>query len=279
MYNNKEIIELIKKEISANNIDTNLMIINKINYYKSDFFKQNLKLVKNTEKISYMQYPFIYSGLYSSENNVLIIFLNNCKISFSILKKEFTLLDLSNILRVLYHEIMHYKQANIRYNQTLTTTTFLYEMEDIIADYDKLFYKKKHDEFFIEIEANVYAFNELKKYIINANIKDKKILDNIDKNKIKYINRLKHYNFVEFFNKFLECCQKNQLYRLNKFRLIEMFFENDGSYKDVYQVAKNKNFSNLNFYMKVLILKTLYTIDKRNDYNTILNRAKKKKRR
>ena len=51
MYNNKEIIELINKEISANNIDTNLMIVNKINYYKSDFFKQNLKLVKNTEKI------------------------------------------------------------------------------------------------------------------------------------------------------------------------------------------------------------------------------------
>ena len=127
-------------------------------------------------------------------------------------------------------------------------------MEEILTDYNKKMYKKRHDDFYIEIEANVKAINKLIRFIDLNNINDDQVSKKLEKLKEKYLNNLLNYKFNAFFQEFIKCCDEYKLYTNNKYRIVNLFYNQNGEYKSIVDILNDKNFKNLDFEMKVLIL-------------------------
>lgn len=256
MFTIKQVKKIIKEEVSTHDVD--IIIVNKLEYYRSDFFKSNIKIKRIKEKIQYIKYPFMYSGLYSEESNLIIIFITNCKAPLSInIKHKFTSRDIINTLRILYHEIKHLKQSNLKYNQPMTPVEFIYEMEDIITNCNPKYYDLKHDEFFIEIEANVYASYELNEFATKNNIVDKELLNFIASLQNKYKNRLNKYDFYKQFSEFIKCCKKYGLYKNENNKIIKMIYDNEGNFKSLNEIILDEEFKKLDIRIKTLVIGSL----------------------
>lgn len=249
----KQVKEMLQEEVSTRGVD--IIIVNKLKYYRSDFFKNNIKTKKLKEKITYIKYPFIYSGLYSEESNLIIIFINNCKTTPTInIKNEFTTHDIINTIRILYHEIKHLTQSRERYSGPMTTVEFIYEMEDVLTNYNPKYYDSKHDDFFIEIEANVYATYKLNEFVSNNNILDKGELRFIEKLQNKYKNRLNKYNFYKQFSEFIKCCDKYKLYKNATNRVIKMIYDEEGNFKSLKEIILDQEFNKLDIKIKKIVI-------------------------
>jgi len=104
----------------------------------------------------------------------------------------------------IFHELRHFEQENIEFNEELKKIT---EMENYLIKNDREFYRKYHDSFFLESDADNYAIIQLTELYKKQY---PKLVSEIIENQIKN-KRIDYQTFypmeLEEYNKI---CQQNQ---------------------------------------------------------------------
>ncbi len=151
-----------------------------------------------------------------------------------------------NLIKNLYHEIRHLIQEHEADTGIINNSSFFYITTNLIDEYyDKDDYKRNYKYVEIELDANIYAYTKLKKYIDN-----KELLKNID-NRIKELNNLLHNsiridkngNIVKTYNyipDILDNIIKNNPSILHKYSQLSLFYFSDGTRKGIIDLDINK---------------------------------------
>lgn len=249
MKDNLKLKEIIQSNLSTTSVDIDFVFISNLReYYKSDFFKNAFKLNKKKTHCTIL-YPFRYSALHSNKYNLIMFFLTNCRKN-----RVIPLGETENTLFIMYHELMHHYQFKMKNKPLNSIYQLIYIMEDTIVKYNNRDYYLNHSNFFMEIEANVYASKKLMEYVRNTS-NDEQILNTINKIYLTWYSRLVTYNFEEMFNKYLLCCKNNNI-SLKDSRLVSSALINKSGKLNPLDISLNNYpLNQLNKSAKQLLLK------------------------
>ena len=215
----EEVMTILNSVISSEkrkyDIDPNVSIVTSFEYYKSRFKKENFSLKKAP---FFAAMPHISSG-YRDDKEIVIFFKNSYLRCGNI--------DEDSLIRLLittYHELRHEIQHNCYWPFS--------DYENFVIDYlgiiPKNYYTDvdKHDSMYSEIDANLYAVENVKN-IIGDCISDK---SNIKLNSL--INRFsfmkQNFDFDGFFTAF---CKNYENIKLKNMILSSDYFLNNIDYE------------------------------------------------
>lgn len=209
----KKIKEYAKKIIKLHdfkNLKICLVQYNDINKNEKYTYVKDAK----TKAVSLVTSILPYNGYYDSVSNNIMIFIDNHikygKFSSIVINlKEFNInLKKQNnyfkktccsILKTLYHEKKHYLQQNELNNSYDSIIT---QMETNLKGslYGSINYTLRHDDWYIELDADMYAINNTLNYYKN-NPEDQ----NVDFEYLNYLQKITTYkqylyDFDKFFN-------------------------------------------------------------------------------
>ena len=166
-----------------------------------------------------------------------------------------------------YHEMRHYLQRNGNDN---SFPSIMYYIEKVVR-YSKKGreeYRKNHDKFYVEIDADLYSANRVVEHYEN-NKND----DTLSKKIIKELTYSSSYNnytydFDKMFNLFCEVKRviSKIFHRNNNWE--EVFFDGNGELKDINSILDNKKLNNVNNRLKNYIL-TSRLLDSMIDYTSL----------
>ena len=226
-------IETSKKE--EYNIDFSLSTPTIIEYYEDKIKNNNYKLV---DKIKIIKEGYRCDGLVSYKTKKVVVFDKNYKMKHLITHPiQFIKGDLTNkviIALTTLHEIRHIIQ---------------HQKPNLFSDYERFcfyllriphekyhFDKKHHDSLYYEIDANLYALNEVDKYISLNEKQNNSVKDRI--NKVLYQKNTYDFDF------FLDYFNKNRVdWGLQRDpNLVNRYWNTDGSFKRPRDIVNNSSF-------------------------------------
>jgi hypothetical protein len=261
---------VIYDEAKQENLEVSTNAMTLVEYYKSDFFKNSIKLYKGINKFEAIETPFKSKGINSYDE--IFVFLNHFNEIIKIGNNFYVLIEL---LKTSFHELAHSRQRKNRYVKKSSNegvpfeTTVMIIFENEILNYNYNFYKTHHDRFLMEIDANLYGYIKTKEFIIdisgeynrqNKLINGKETFDEyleyIDDKIEFWSDRYDDYNFDLIFKKYHQIHKKNSNCKWAIDRLI--YEENSSNFKRISDIVDSKD--------NVFDKKTIYSIITSNTY-------------
>lgn len=230
-YNVKELKritnKIVEEQKDIHGIDVNAFPVTFIEYYTDYVFKGKFSL----NRISDYIYPLNLMGFYGKGD--IVIFLNRVekikKIDFSKGVVEF--------LDTVYHELRHSIQKSaldISYEKYI----FFLEKHLMIERVKEFDYLTNHDEFLIEIDANLYGIRNaseyLKKYEPEMYEEKKEYMERLEK---KYIFDYNMYDASRTFD-LAVTVMRNQ-YRKDGISCETIFMNENGTFKSIKDILDN----------------------------------------
>lgn len=197
-------ISIIEEEAKRQGIELNIKPITIVEFYNSDFFKQ-----QNPSKLQRIKTRYTLrktGGIFDANTDKIMVFIDRMgKIEKIDSPNKFIA-----ILFAMYHELKHQLQYGNRKNTELEQ--FIIGIERFVMALIPKDYAKNHNRYFFEIDANLYAYQKTLEYIKN-NQPDK--YDEIKQYlEAKWISQNKYYqinyNLQETFDKFYKFCKSNE---------------------------------------------------------------------
>lgn len=148
---------ILQEESKQHGIDININPITIVEYYNSDIFKQQTKLKQIKEKYTIIK-P---CGFFDPKTEKIIVFIDRLTKH----QKADSIYILPTILFAVYHEYKH--QLQFASKEISELEEFIIKLEKHIAANKTRDYNKNHEQYFIEISANLYAYNKTLEYIKN----------------------------------------------------------------------------------------------------------------
>lgn len=222
---------IVEKEIINENMEISINPITLVEFYNTDIFKQQTKLKRTQEKL----YLRKVAGLFSHQNQKIYIFTDNLEKKHNIdIEYKFPL-----VLYVLYHELRHQMQYS---NKVFTQyEKFISQIEEFFINLNPTDYKLNHSGYFREIDANLYAYNKVLKYIKEKHPpiyhKAKHFLETkwITESKYYYIN----YDSQQLFDKLYKFCKsRNYAIILLNIEKLDIFIDHFNNFRPLNKIIK-----------------------------------------
>lgn len=235
--------EIIEEEMTQSHINIKFSPLTIRQYYKSDTFKQSLKLEKSPlAKLSKLLCPLTQYSWYDSKSGNIFLILDNYR-------KMIENKELWFIIMTPYHEARHKYQIDVLSTKN-DYLSFLLRLEIplisleitkyITISVGQIHYDMNHDKFMIEIDANNYAtsktINHLQKYPELYESNKKKL----NERKIDYEHDLEIYDAYSMFAKYDFLLKKYPSIMLNFIDILKYFYNEDGSFKTLSEILKNR---------------------------------------
>ena len=236
----KEFVSYIYNEIKnsnyeyMSNIDTDFNIIMSIGeYFKSDVFKQNLKLQK-VKNIPREVFGILYKpagGSYSEETKNTFVYVNHFSLLDNINKGALTML--------VFHELRHAIQDQ---NKNNTFSSIICQMEDTT---NKLTYLVTHDNWFSEIDADIFGIKEAIEFInSHPNLYAKKDLTFISEQLQRKRILLTNYDYDKLFSNYCTYRIKHPDYKTN-LKWEKLFFDENGYIKSLNTILQDERLNDI----------------------------------
>ncbi len=231
------------------NMKVHLFPVTNFEYY-TRCIKQFIKICADNgfhpnknEFLGFIKNPFKYAGFnYNFEENskiesIICVFIN---------KIEKYKSPYVNFLRTCYHEARHIIQENFGNNSYAKFLQYIDRllMRNSYADYDK-----SHDNYSIEIGANLYATFRVEEAI--EKLEKMETIKNSNRYKLDkcYIEDLKKaykldymlFDAVNHLNKALNVVNKKKLKINDEIPIFHIFTNDDNSFKPIHDMVKNPN--------------------------------------
>lgn len=141
-----------------------------VEWYKSDILKKHLLACDNKDKL-YLRYrPLNARGRYFSKEKTIAIFFSKIEISQLL---EYWKISLDKLIvlyiKTVFHELNHYYQEKFRYkpnrDTNISLNAFIYDMATFIQHFNLEHYKKHHNEYWNEIDSNLYGVNRAYEFL------------------------------------------------------------------------------------------------------------------
>lgn len=257
----KRIINDIVNEEKKSGFDYNVAPLTIIEYYKNPIFKNGITIDRTFK-------PLKANGFYDIKEKDICVFIKSSNI-VKFPKK------LASIIKTTYHEIRHFQQ----YNEEINDEFFSYE--DFIKLYEiflitqtnKSDYKARHDEYFLEIDANVYGINKTKEYLEKHNLLTEENRIFIEQKNKEYQLDYDKYDIQLTLKKFHEACQIKHIKNID-FWFFDIFYTNDlKKIKSINEIIYNPNIEKIDKRILRDILSSEHFI-KSIDFSTITEKEK-----
>jgi len=230
----EELIEklssIIEEEEKKNGIKLNICPITFVNFYNSLDFKNKFSIKRLCTWYDFRK----TGGFYSREESKGYIFVDRMgnKEKSSFVRK------LAINLFAIYHEIKHKIQHDNCDN--VDSDNIINIAEEVIKDYKNGDYDKRHDKYFFEIDADLYAISKTRDYF-RENFKDN--YSEVDEFLIKR-ESLANYNlnnidYQDVFDKFYRICKKKYLI-IASVEGFDVFFDIENNFKSVLSIMNNE---------------------------------------
>lgn len=234
--------DILKKASNKYNIDINAYIVGSIEFYKTDFYKNNLKLCNSIiDKIVLSTIPYNTVGLYESRDKSLVIYIHKYKFMPSN--------NITKVLFVLYHELFHSIQNKELDNKDYNWNNyydFICQLErfakkNIYSEIRR--YDKEHDSFMFETLADIFGMINTKKYLEQNNIKpDNRFIDKIDDNINNRMNDYDQTYLIDIIIKEYKFIKNNRDFKTHNF---DIFLTKEGVPKDKEEILKDKRINKI----------------------------------
>lgn len=234
---NKEIINIIQKiaknESLKYGINININIISKHDYFKKNAYNTTFSLAKNI-------LVFYSKGLYlpstnDNENKIFVFFNENHQL-LSHNKEQ----QLINLMCTAYHEIRHFLQHNVS-NIFNNFELFIFAYENsYIQDIGQEDYNNYHDDFYVEIDAQLYAIKNALNYLENHQNISKKIKKDLSDMLKKLEIRKNNFNFNYVFTKICKDLKdRPTFYSYDESLFLQIFWNKNGSFKSIDEILES----------------------------------------
>jgi len=253
----RDFISYVYDEIKNGNyefmkyINTELNIVMSIGeYFKSDTFRQNLKLQK-VKNIPHEVLGLIYKqagGAYYEKTKRTFIYLNHFRPLF--------IEDIGrDILTMLvFHELRHAYQDQNKDNSFMS---IIYQMEDMRS---KLTYLTSHDNWFMEIDADIFGIKEALTFINNHPDmylkEDLLFLSELYEEK-RYL--LRNFDYDKLFLNYATLKMKDSTYK-TKLEWERVFFDEKGYLRKIDAILESPDFNKVDeYFVRKFITSEVFT--------------------
>lgn len=206
--------EVLDEENKKYDLDLYVASLKFHEYYSSDIFKNKLRLADGGNKIWNVLLPFKHRGLYSEQyhediDEHILVFPTRCLFQRN-MKREYAVVEL---LKTCYHEVTHALQFENRVNHyNIFQDIGIFNMEEAISFFDYKFYKKYHDKFMKEIDADYNGMIKASKYLKERNFDYYSDVKNyIDDKNVLFEARYKNYDMDFFINKIYDLYKNDSM--------------------------------------------------------------------
>ena len=241
----KVIGDLKSQDSRYANVD--VVPISYFSYFRTDFFKRELKLCKGIHKFKKYLDTFMTSGIHIDSDQCIFIFMDNFK--------YITFKQLPQFLFLLYHEMRHRYQGFDEVDYPMYD--YLCMMVENSVKRNSLFYDNYHDYFLSEFDASLFAARECIRFICENDFSLFKQIKGYLIRELSYCEfGYTHYNFDLIWNEFV--CQEyrgNGLdEKLHKV-LNAIFLDSSFQYRRIDDMFHHSSFNNvyLKFFYSVLV--------------------------
>ena len=234
--------EIIDDEFKTANINDGIFPVTIIEYYHNHVFKQKLKL---NQTIHRLKVPFYAGGYYSQEDSETVIFLNHINKIINPGKKIFRLAI------VCYHEARHSIQKTF---DKYSYEGFLRDIDNYIRSSTPKDYSEYHDMHSYEIGANLYSVFKAKEYLKNKYPEYyEQQKEEIHQLEQRYYHDYMTYDASDTVERMFQTIKsKMRIHKATKIKsmdkispILEMFFDENFSYKSIHEIIKHEKFSTL----------------------------------
>lgn len=220
----KKCKSILQEESNKQGIEVNINPITVVEYYDSDVFKQKTKLQQIKEKYFVVK-P---CGFFDPTNSKIMIFIDRLTKHL----KADSIYIFPVILFSVYHEYKH--QLQFTSKETSKLEEFIIEIERFMMALNPRDYNKNHEKYYIEIDANLYAYHKTIEYTKNNDPK------NYEQTKLylgaRWIFETKHcqinYDSRKTFDKFYQFC-KSKKYVMSYLKIpgLDIFLDENNKFR------------------------------------------------
>ena len=217
-----------------------------LEWYKSDLLKRQMCLNNSRINISERYKPFHAVGIYFQSQKSIAIFFQQSEISSLLEYTRFTLEELIlYYIEVLFHELEHHYQYDSRYITRKSTKInlfdFTYDIEHLVMGNNWERYQEHHDEYWIEIDANLYSADRTYTFLKSKGLMTKKIEKNLQKHKNKYLFFLNNYDIHDFFHRIHKIVQDSSKVDINNYWYLWLLYENSNQFRTIDDITYGAN--------------------------------------
>ena len=209
-----------------------------VEWYKSDILKRQICLNNSRINISERYKTFQAAGTYFQSQKSIAIFFQQSAISLLLEYKRFTLEELIlYYIEVLFHELEHHYQYDSRYETRKSTEInlfdFTYDMEHFLIGNNCGHYQAHHDEYWKEIDSNLYGVNRTYIFIKSKGLMTKKIDKNLQKQRNKYLFALNNYDIHDFLHELHKIVRDGSKVDINNYWYLWLLYENNNHFSSI----------------------------------------------
>lgn len=251
----KELADKIaKEEKDKYGINVNICPMTIVEYYKSDIFKKSLSLNTNLKgKFNLMAFivPLKYGAVSEPLNKKVAIFIKDINKIKRIDAESLFAFYISNM----YHEVKHHLQQKHRKNESLNFEAFIYDIENIVQYFNEKDYLSNYDDYFVEIDANLYGVHNALEYLKKHDAISAGALTYLGKLKEECDDGLRRYDFQRIFELFHTILLEKSEIQIGDLGIWGKFFYNsDKTFKTIGQILDISN-----GYIDDRIIKTVFS--------------------
>lgn len=144
--------------------------------------------------------------------------------------------SLIELIFTIYHEIQHLYQEKYPQNNYIY---FLMKIEKYIIINNPKYYQTYHDNFLIEIDANLYGITKTIDYLKNYPNYYLRNEEYLEKKQSEYLKNFKYYDEQIVFEEFHKIIKKDYKKILNEFKILNYFYKQNGEFQSLSDILEN----------------------------------------
>lgn len=209
-----------------------------VEWYKSNIFKKQLITNNIKDNILERYKPFQAVGIYFRTQKSLAVFFQRSEINSLLEYTRFTLEELILYYIVaVFHELEHHYQYVSRYetrkSSKISFFDFTYDIEYFVFGNNHKHYHEHHDEYWLEIVANLYSVERACDFLRSKGLITKKIEKNLRKYKNKYLFASNNYDIHCFLHELHKIVKDSSKVDINNYWYLWLLYENNGQFNSI----------------------------------------------
>lgn len=209
-----------------------------VEWYKSNILKKQLISNNSKDKILERYKPFQAVGIYFRTQKSLAVFFQRSEINSLLEYTRFTLEELILYYIVaVFHELEHHYQYVSRYetrkSSKISFFDFIYDIEYFVFGNNTQHYHEHHDEYWLEIGANLYSVERACDFLRSKGLITKKIEKNLRKYKNKYLFASNNYDIHYFLHELHKIVKDSSKVDINNYWYLRLLYENNGQFNSI----------------------------------------------
>ena len=208
-----------------------------VEWHKSDVYKGQLSLDNIQGNILEWRRPFDCGGAYFYAQKTFAVFFQRTE-TIKLLERYDLTLDklLVYFLTTIFHELQHYYQDIL--DELDEVNLFSYLVCQFVQKYNPQDYEDYHDEYWYEIDANLYGIERAYEFFKSKGMLTEEIEKILQEDKKQYLFDLNNFDIHLFFTEVHEIVQENPEIDIADYWFLNIFYDDSRRFRPIAEILE-----------------------------------------